>query len=256
MPIRDWLYSGTVLHRRLRPKANAFRYAVFFLRFPLDRIDELPNLVFSVNRFNLLSFHFADHGDGRTPRAWIGELLAAEGIHDADGEIVLQTFPRVLGFVFNPVSFWYCHGADGTLRAILAEVNNTFGERHCYLLRAGEGLPIRQGQELAAAKVFHVSPFCRIEGGYRFRFHEAARDGARQVVARIDYHDAEGALLLTSVSGRARAFSAPALIRAFITHPLMTMGVVARIHWQAARLFLKGVPFVRKPAPPAQLVTR
>jgi DUF1365 family protein len=254
--MRNWLYCGEVLHRRLRPAPNAFRYPVFFLRFPLSRLDELPNAIFSLNGFNLLSFHFNDHGDGRAPRTWIGDLLNAEGLGAIDGEIELQTFPRVLGFVFNPVSFWYCHDTAGALAAVVAEVNNTFGERHCYLLRNADGAPIRGGQDIAATKVFHVSPFCPVEGGYRFRFHESRSNGATRMVARIDYHDAEGDLLLTSVSGTAGDFSAPALLRAFVTHPMMTFGVVVRIHYQALRLWLKGAPFFRKPVAPTQFVSR
>jgi DUF1365 family protein len=254
--MRDWLFCGEVLHRRLRPAANAFRYPVFFLRIPLSRLDELPNAVFSVNSFNMLSFHFADHGDGRAPQKWIRDLLASEGVPVPEGEVILQTFPRVLGFVFNPVSFWYCHDAAGALAVVVAEVNNTFGERHCYLLRNPDGAPIRGGQEISAAKVFHVSPFCPVEGGYRFRFHEAHRGGATRVVARIDYHDAQGDLLLTSVSGAAREFSTPGLVVAFVMHPMMTLGVVLRIHYQALKLWLKGAPFFRKPMPPARFVSR
>ena len=254
--MRDWLFCGEVLHRRERPKVNAFRYPVFFLRFPLSRVDDMPNLVFSVNRFNLLSFHFADHGDGRAPREWIGDLLAAEGLAAPDGEIVLQAFPRVLGYVFNPVSFWFCHDAAGNLPVVIVEVNNTFGERHCYLLRNPDGASLGGGRELTAVKVFHVSPFCPIEGGYRFRFHHAPRGNDMRVVARIDYHDAAGELLRTSVSGTSRAFTTAALLTAFFTHPLMTFGVVARIHFQAIRLWLKGAPFFRKPAPPAHFVSR
>ncbi len=261
-----WLHTGQVLHRRVKPVQNRFRYPVFFLRFPLHRVAELETALFAVNRFNLLSFHFADHGDGGDPLAWAQRLLADGGIHDVDGEIVLQAFPRVLGYVFNPVSFWFCHRQDGSLRAVIAEVNNTFGERHCYLLQPGAAhaptqanapaaLPsprIRNGELLTATKVFHVSPFCAIEGGYRFRF----LDSPNGVVARIDYHDSEGALLLTSVSGQPRPFTSAALLGVFLTHPLMTLGVVARIHWQALRLWIKRVPFHRKPAPPAEFVTR
>ena len=253
-PAPPWLYSGTVLHRRLRPAKHAFRYGVFFLRFPLSRTGELPNRLFSLNSFNLFSFHFADHGDGGDPQAWIRGLLEREGVGGADGEIVLQTFPRVLGHVFNPVSFWFCHAACGALRAVVAEVNNTFGERHCYLLQGADAQAgIAAGELLRATKVFHVSPFCAVEGAYHFRF---AAEPARRCVARIDHCDDGGDLLHTSVSGTAGPFSAPALLRVLLAHPMMTLGVMARIHWQALRLWLKRVPFYRKPAPPARTVTR
>ena len=253
----DWLYTGAVMHRRTRPATNAFRYRVFFLRFPLSRMAELSNAVFSVNRFNLLSFHFADHGDGGDPATWIRGLLASEGVDDADGEIFLQTFPRVLGYVFNPVSFWFCHRVDGGLRAVIAEVNNTFGERHCYLLQGSRAdAPLAEAEVLQARKVFHVSPFCRVEGAYRFRFSSVHGDAGRQVLARIDFHDEGGLLLATSVSGKAHPFNVRSLVATSLTHPMMTIGVMARIHWQALRLWAKGVPFVPKPAPPAEFVSR
>jgi DUF1365 family protein len=255
------LCFGQVRHHRLRPAANIFQYGVYYMRLPLRAMeqDEFTPLFCSHNRFNLLSFHDADHGDGQRPLlAWIDGLLKKEGILDANGEVWLQTFPRVLGYVFNPVSFWFCHRKDGALRAVLCEVSNTFGERHCYLLdtdgRTG------YGQELTAKKVFHVSPFCKVEGRYRFRFMRATRTvGDRQsesTVARIDYDDAEGPLLLTSISGNAETLSDGAIAKAFFRYPLMTFGVVAKIHWQALRLWLKRIPFFSKPAMPQQEVTR
>jgi DUF1365 family protein len=137
------------------------------------------------------------------------------------------------------VSFWYCHDRSGELVAVLAEVNNTFGGCHCYLLHNPDGTPLRDGQELRADKAFHVSPFNEIVGGYRFRFHL----GPAVQVARIDYDDAHGELLLTSISGRPRKWGARALLWAFLRMPLLTLGVTARIHWQALKLWLKGVPF-------------
>ena len=257
--MNHWLYLGEVLHRRVKPVVNAFRYRVFYFRFPLHRAAELNNAICSVDSFNLLSFHHADHGDGGDPQAWARTLLAREGVHDADGEIWLQCFPRVLGYVFNPVSFWFCHRANGQLRAIITEVNNTFGERHCYLLEAPLGKRIRNGELLTAHKAFHVSPFCDIEGGYRFHFLDSRPGSAHEPqrsVARIDYHDAAGSLLVTSISGTAQPFTATALAGAFVRHPFMTFGVVARIHWQALRLWIKRVPFRRKPDLPNQFVTR
>ena len=242
------------MHRRLRPAAHRFAYGVFFLRLNLAALEAAENRLFSVNRFNLASFHFADHGarDGTHPLAWIGAVLAREGLA-ADGEVWLHCFPRILGYVFNPVSFWFCHSRDGTLRAVLAEVNNTFGERHCYLLAHPDGRAIEEGEALGASKAFHVSPFFPVSGSYAFRFATAA-GGAR--VSRIDYHDEDGPLLLTSISGRPQPLTAAGVLRAVAAHPLMTLAVMARIHWHALRLWAKRVPFFSKPAPPLQDFTR
>jgi DUF1365 family protein len=244
------LGRGVVRHRRLRPCEHAFQYGTFFLMLPMrsfgpDGVPGLPR-----NRFGTLSFHDADHGDGRADAlAWLDELLAAEGVADARGEIWLHTYPRMLGHVFKPVSFWHCHRLDGSLAALVAEVNNTFGERHCYLLA---GPDLAYGRELTARKVFHVSPFCRVEGRYRFRFMRT--EG--RTVARIDHDDEAGALLQTSVSGHLDTITPAALRRAFWGQPLMTLAVIVRIHWQALKLFGKRVPFSPKPTPPERFVTR
>jgi hypothetical protein len=248
------LYFGKVMHHRLRPAEHRFDYPVFFMRVPLSDPQSLAGPLFGVNRLKLFSFMYRDHGarDGSPPLAWIRALLKREGLEVADGEVWLQAFPRVLGYVFNPVSFWFCHDRAGALRAILCEVNNTFGETHHYLLAQPGGGAIPANAELAARKVFHVSPFFAIEGAYRFRFGEA--DG--RVLARIDYQDAEGDLLRTSVSGRGVPFGTAALLRAFFTYPWMTLGVMLRIHWQAARLWAKRVPFFSKPVPPVEEISR
>lgn len=236
------LLTGRVTHRRLRPVQHHFSYGVFFLRLPLTRLAEAG---IAVNRPALCSFYYRDHGarDGSHPLAWIRAVLAREGIA-ADGEIWLQCFPRVLGYVFNPVSFWFCEDRDGRLQAVLAEVNNTFGERHAYLLRA-EGA-------LEARKVFHVSPFFPVAGHYRFRFDEHA--GRR--LARIDYFDEAGPLLYTGIYGRPQPLTRARLAAACLAHPFMTFAIMARIHWQALRLWLKRVPFFAKPAAPAEEPTR
>ncbi len=249
------LSHGQVRHTRLRPAQNTFSYGVFTLVLPLRTLGAsgFDSALCSRNRFNLISFHDKDHGDGQMPLlSWIDALLRAEGIDDADGEIWLQTFPRVLGYVFNPVSFWFCHRSNGELRAIVCEVNNTFGERHCYLLDTGGAMT--WGVPLSARKVFHVSPFCAVEGQYRFRFmratHSVGGEDIERIVARIDYDDDHGPLLLTSISGRLEPLSTTSAASAFVRHPLMTLGVIARIHWQALKLFIKRVPFFSKPLPP------
>ena len=243
---------GRVRHARLRPVLHRFEYPTYFLLLPMRRLRESPHPALARNRFGLIGFYDADHGDGRADSlAWLDSVLAAHGVADADGEVWLQCYPRVLGFAFKPVSFWYCRRRDGTLAAVLVEVNNTFGERHCYLLR-GAGLD--DGRELRAAKVFYVSPFCAVQGDYRFRFVRSEQDPPR-LLACVDLHDAAGALLRTSVSGRLHRLTPSRIRAAFFGMPLMTFGVIARIHWQAARLWAKRVPWFGKPAPPGDFVT-
>lgn len=241
MAVSPRLLIGQVMHRRLRPVVNAFTYPVFFIQLPVADLAAGNGPFFSVDRSNLLSFQQKDHGprDGSPLLPWIQALLHRHGLPD-DGEIVLQCFPRVFGFVFNPVSFWFCRNRDGHLIAVLAEVSNTFGGRHSYLLHNPDGAPLRAGQVLQASKEFHVSPFCEVEGGYRFRFFLERKCP----VVRIDYDDAEGELLLTSIAGRSTAWSSRALLGALLRMPFLTAGVMVRIHWQALKLWFKGVPFV------------
>jgi len=237
---RPELLVGQVMHRRLRPVVHAFRYPVFFVRLPLRRLAAARNAVFSVDHANLLAFHQRDHGprDGTPLLPWIQQQLRERGL-PADGEVVLQAFPRVLGYVFNPISLWFCHDSAGALIALLAEVNNTFGGHHHYLLHNPDRTPLVDGQVLVANKALHVSPFCKVEGRYRFRLQ---LDGQVQRM-HIDYADTESTLLLTSLSGRPQRWSAGALLVAFLRMPLLTAGVMARIHWQALRLWRKRVPF-------------
>jgi len=250
---------GQVRHLRLRPVPNQFAYPGFFLRLPLRSLASQPyaGRWLRFNAPGVFAVNDRDHGDGRPLLAWIDELLRGDGIHDALGEVWLHTFPRVLGYVFNPVSFWFAHRADGALRAVVCEVNNTFGERHCYLLARADGKPLAYGESIEARKVFHVSPFCRVEGRYRFRFmltDSAAR--TQRWVGRIDYDDDDGPLLLTSISGELTPATDRALAYALFSYPAFTFGVIARIHGQALKLWLKRVPFIRKPQPPELHVTR
>ena len=243
------LYRGKVMHHRLRPKAHRLNYRVFWLLLDLAEIDGLDRRLrlFSRNRFNLLSFHDRDHGDGSGTalRPQIEDFLARAGIDIDDGPIRLLTMPRVLGYVFNPISLYYCHQADGRLAAVVYEVTSTFGLRHAYVIPVpsedqASGL-IRQG----AAKALYVSPFMAMEMDYAFRGH-APGD---RLDLTIDGLDAEGVLITAVMSGERRPLQDRPLWTATLALPLMTLKVMAAIHWEALKLWLKGVRLTRQPPP-------
>jgi hypothetical protein len=246
---------GEVAHARHRPSPHAFAYPAFCLRLPLSQLGALAACGIAYNRRGAVSFHDRDHGacDGSPLLPWIRRLLAAEGVA-ADGEVVLHAFPRMFGYVFNPVSFWVCHDRAGRVRAVLCEVCNTFGERHNYLLAHDDGRPLTSGATLGARKVFHVSPFCDVKGRYAFRFDF----GDRRWLARIDYFDDDGdlPLLETRISGDIALLDRAAARNLVRRYRLFTFGVIARIHWRALRLWLGGVPYFRKPPPPREPTTR
>jgi len=244
------LLQGQVMHARLRPTVHRFVYPVCYVRLNLDQLEQAGTCWFGIDRWRPLSVRTRDYGprDGSSLALWIRKLLASHEVQ-ADGEIWLQTFPRVFGYVFNPVSFWHCHDAQGRLRAVLAEVNSTFGECHRYLLMLG-GADGRH-RSVQASKQMHVSPFCTVEGHYRFRFRLAQPAHTTS----IDYYDAQGLLLRTSVSGRPRPLDDSAVLAALLRFPLLGVGIVARIHWQALRLWLKRVPFFRQPQAPIHSTT-
>jgi len=245
------LIRGQVMHQRLRPVLHRFIYPVFYVRLNLARLDELNSIWFGIDRWRLASIRTRDYGarDGSDLEAWMRDLLAQAGVA-ADGEIWLQTFPRLFGFVFNPVSFWYCHDRSGALQAVLAEVNNTFGESHRYLLNADQ--VIDDQRTMFSKKNMHVSPFCQVEGHYQFQF----RDTALTSQISLDYYDRDGLLIKTSVGGNVQDLTARGVLRATLMQPWLTVGIVAGIHWQALRLWIKGVKFYSKPTPPATGLTR
>ena len=253
---------GVVKHQRLRPAKNAFGYGVFTISIPMRARSTNPNLLsqngLSDNRWGLCAFFDKDHGLGEANSlAWIEKILADNHVQHVDGEIWLQTFPRVLGYVFNPVSFWICTRADGKVQAVLAEVNNTFGERHCYLLHKDSGEVLRSGETLSSKKVFHVSPFCAVRGDYHFRFlFPQDSISGKNNVCRIELHEDGQPLINTSISGTSRPLSRANIMLALLRYPLMSLGVIFRIHWQALKLWVKGVPFHSKPKPPELEVSR
>ncbi len=245
------ILSGAVMHQRHFPVKYRFVYRVFSLRFD---IDELPDIhkrlrLFSHNRFNLFSIFDRDHGPGTDEplRPWLEGILRRQGIELEGGRVQILSFPRVLGFVFNPLSIWYCRHRDGTLRAVLCEVSNTFGERHNYLLhQQGEALPFPVKAE--KQKVFHVSPFIGMNARYRFRL-DTSRE--RLSVLIHEFQD-RNLMLVASLAGRLQPVSDLRLLYVAFAYPFLTLKVVAMIHWQALKLWLKGARYYSKPAAPQQ----
>lgn len=245
------LYHGVVTHRRLRPVGHAFAYRVFSLLIDVDRLDEAAEGArwFSRNRFNLFSFHDADHAfaQAQTVSEGVRATLTAHG-YRADGRILLLCYPRVLGYVFNPLSIFYCHDARGRLEAVLYEVRNTFGGRHSYLIPVEEDAAvIRQ----SADKKLHVSPFMDMNQAYAFRL---SRPGDSLSVF-IHQTDGDGPIFNAAFAGRAEAMSDAALLKAFFRYPLMTLKIIAAIHFEAGRLFIKGLRLKGRTPDPAEPVS-
>jgi DUF1365 family protein len=242
------LYAGWVVHRRLRPRAHVLRYRVYSLLLDVDRIDEAARALrlFSRNRFNLVSFHDRDHGPGdrRDIALHAREVLAEAGLAYAGARIQLLCYPRVLGFVFNPLSVYYCHDAGGALAALIYEVDNTFGERKSYVLPAGPARGSVHAHE--CAKELYVSPFAPGQGRYGFR---VTMPGDELVVG-VSLRDAKGPLIGTHFKARARPLTDAAILAAAARVPLLTLKVVAAIHLEALKLWWKGVPLtVRHTSP-------
>jgi DUF1365 family protein len=232
------LYVGHVMHHRLRPRVHRLRYRLFSVLLDLDQIDALSSRLrlFSRGRFNLFGFYDCDHGDGSDrPLREQAEALLARGGIDHGGPIQILTIPRLLGFAFNPLIVWFCHDRTGALCAIIYEVHNTFGERHSYVLSVEAD---RDEVQQDVAKRFHVSPFLPMAMDYAFRVNPPGDTLSIAITAR----DADGPVLFAVQRARRRALTDTALLRVAITHPLLTLKVVAGIGWEAARLWVKRVP--------------
>ncbi|MBS7703628.1 DUF1365 domain-containing protein [Chelatococcus asaccharovorans] len=246
------LYRGSVMHRRLRPKQHSLRYSIFYLLLDLDEIDALAHKLrlFSRNRFNLFSFHDRDHGgtEAISLRDGIERHLQEAGL-DFGGPIRLLAMPRILGYAFNPLSIYFCHRRDQSLSAICYEVNNTFGQRHNYLIPVPSGVkaPIRQ----ESRKSLFVSPFLTTDMDYTFRVVPPDKELSVSVIGG----DTAGPLIVAKLVATRQELTDASLARAFVAYPLMTFKVVAGIHWEAVLLWLKGVRLNHRPSPPAQPVT-
>lgn len=253
MALAPRILIANVAHARHTPKHHALRYTVYYLAFPLSALRTMATRLLSVNRANLFSFHEADYGFGDPcAEAWVTRVLETYAMHEADGERVLVTMPRLFGYAFNPVSFWFCLDKAGQVRAVISEVNNTFGERHAYASFHEDHRPITQDDWLESQKVFHVSPFLEVKGRYRFRFSFAPE----KIAVWINYLDGEEIVLTTSMVGKTVSLSDTQLIRCFLKYPLVTLKVISMIHVHALRMMAKGIRYRRKPAPPTNEVTR
>ena len=235
-------YTGYVVHTRLRPKPHRLHYRVFSLSLELSELNLLDRSLrfFSVNRFNLLSFHERDHGqgDGTPLLAHVDERLAASGLDRAGGRVRLVCYPRLLGYVFNPLSVYFCDRPDGQPLAVIYEVSNTFGERVSYVLLAAAAQDGVLHQ--TCMKELFVSPFNRVEGSYAFH----VRPPADITTIGIVYRDAAGPLLKAHFHGHREELSDRAILSLVLRYPLMTLKVIGAIHWEALRLYAKGIRLV------------
>lgn len=254
--IRSRLLMAKVMHERTEPKSHRFIYPLFALRLDLHEVEQEPeklsNAIFGINKARVLSFKTEDYGprDGSGLFKWAQSCLQSYGI-EQPSRIELHTMPRIFGYAFNPISIWYCYDKDDALSAVIAEVNNTFGEHHFYVLRDATNNCINLDSILVSAKAMHVSPFCEVKGRYQFGFKESDR----HAVVHIDYYANDQVTIKTAMASRKVQWSASALLRALLSQPFLSLGVFWRIHWQAFLLWLKGVPFFRSPAAPKNHIT-
>lgn len=244
--------AGHTWHGRKGAVENAFRYGIDYVLLDAEADPQSPRL-FGRNRAGLASVWDRDHGGppkhGRGA-AWVREVLDAHGL-DSPARIELLAQPRILGHVFNPVAFWICRDADGNVSVVIAEVTNTYGDRHSYLCHRDDLSPITAQDRLSARKILHVSPFQRVEGSYEFRFDLRAD----HIGIWIDFTGGNGGVTATLV-GKRRPLSNRSLVRACLRRPFGSRRVLALIHWQALKLWWKGAQFRPRPEPPTQEVSR
>lgn len=251
MTLSSAIYEGTVVHERVRPKRHHLRYDVFTMLLDLDELPELDRRfrLFGHNRAAIFSFYDRDHGPttGGALRPWVEARLAEAGLKNDGGAIRLLCYPRIFGYAFNPLSVYFCYRHDGALMAILYEVCNTYKERHTYIIPVDD--PARRVIKQRCGKALYVSPFIGMETDYHFRIVPPG-DGVNIVIRQ---EDADGLLLAAAFQGVRIPFTARALTRTLIRFPLLTLKVIGGIHWEALRLWLKGIPIISH-RPAAQVV--
>ena len=239
----SFIYNGYVIHKRFKPKEHFFKYKVFSLFIDLSEIQKIEKNIsfFSYNKFNLISFFDKDHGDrdGTSLSEWVKSNLKNSGIETKEIKIKLLCYPRILGYVFNPLSIFFVYNNNSSLIAILYEVKNTFGEQHTYVFKTN---PNEKNIQNYCEKKFHVSPFMDLSSTYHFKI----LDPQNKLSVVIDQRDKEGKLLYASQDGVRSELSAKNLILSYIKHPLMTFKIISAIHYEALRLWLKGIKLVKK----------
>lgn len=247
-----------VMHHRLIPASNLFFYNMFYFAFSAERLfQKSGNRLLGFNKSGLLSLKANDHGDkfGKMDiKEWLKSLLDIIDIPDIECKnVMLVTLPRVMGYIFNPVSFWLVLDTHQKLRAVICEVNNTFGERHVYICVHPDKREILDSDIIVADKVFHVSPFIKREGYYQFKF---GFDG-KNFSAVIDYYtDDNKKMLLTSVMGRIKPVGNAEVLKAFFSYPLITLKTIFLIHFQAVKILLKGIKYIPKPIQNSTTITQ
>lgn len=246
-------YTGTVMHRRVRPRKHKLSYRVFSLLIDLDELDALDHDVagFGYNRFSAFSFYDRDHGPRQNAplKPWVLGELAKAGIDTSNGPVRLLCYPRIMGYAFNPLSVYFCYRPNGELAAVLHQVSNTFHQRHSYLFPV-DG-PSEDIVRQTCVKELYVSPFINMGMIYNFRIKPPGAD----IAVSIHESDSEGALLFASFAGAQKPFTSKVLWQLFWSYPLMTLKVIGGIHWEALRLWIKGVPLVHRPEPPPEPIT-
>ena len=250
--------AGRTFHGRRGAVENRFTYGVDYVLFDAEKPLRLPRLRVR-NRAGLVSLRDRDHGGAPgqgAGAAWVRRVLAAQGLEGVTaGAVMLLTQPRILGHLFNPVSFWLCHDSAGGLRAVIAEVNNTYGDRHSYLCVKPDQSVITAQDELGAQKIFHVSPFQPVAGQYAFRF-DIAPDKVNIRISYTQNDEAHGGGLVATLVGPRTALTSRRLLGAMVRRPFGSRRVLALIHWQAVRLWWRGAPFRSRPEPPSQEVSQ
>ena len=239
----SYIYTGTVIHKRFKPKVHSFNYSVFSLLIDLSEIDLMNNnlRIFSYNKFNIVSFYSKDHGprDGSSLRNWVIENLKKNNIEIEGIQIKLLCYPRIFGYVFSPLSVFYIYNKNSELISILYEVKNTFGEQHTYIFKTKKNENLIQH---ICKKKFYVSPFIKMDCIYFFRL---LKPGNRVSVI-IDLQDQEGKILFASQDGEKSELNNKNLIRSYIKHPLMSFKIIVAIHFEAFKLWSKGIKFIKK----------